>query len=113
MHHVDRAEERVSTALPVRLQNGETGMTRNISASGIFYETAFPPAPDDPLAFSIEFQSGAGGLTLRCQGKVLRVERLGNRVGVAARILESKLAPGQGRPAPSRLEISDGFADSF
>ena len=53
-------------------------------------------------------------MTLRCRGQVLRVERRGNRIGVAARILESRLEPGRSRVAePARLVISDGFADSF
>jgi hypothetical protein len=41
------------------------------------------------------------------------VERMGSRIGVAARIIESKLEAGRARPAPVRIEISDGFADSF
>ena len=65
------------------------------------------------MSFSVEFQNGMGGLTLSCQGQVLRIEQLGDRVGVAARILESKLAPAAAKSSVARLEISDGFADSF
>jgi len=113
MHHANRSEERISTALPVRFEDGSTGVTRNISASGIDIEIDRAPIPDQPLAFSVEFQSGGGGLTLRCRGQVMRVEQLETRVGVAARLLESKLAPAMTRPPAAGLEISDGFAGSF
>jgi hypothetical protein len=113
MQQANRLEERVSTALPVTLRSGECGITRNISASGIYFETGTAPVGKGPLSLSIEFPSGAGGLTLQCIGQVVRMEDLGNRVGVAARILELKLAPGRIRPQLERLEVSDVFADSF
>lgn len=97
--------------LPVRLQGGASGTTRDLSASGIYFETDVEPVQDSPLSFSVEFKSGTGGMALRCQAQVVRVERLDGKVGVAARILESKLEPV--RAAPASLVISDGFADSF
>ena len=36
MAQANRIEERISTALPVRLEDGSTGVTHNISASGIY-----------------------------------------------------------------------------
>jgi hypothetical protein len=110
-----RSEERVTMKVPVTLPGGFTGMTRDISASGIYFETDSEPLGDSPLAFSVEFKNEVGvGMTLRCRGQVLRVEHQGSRVGVAARILESKLEPGRAKEAQiKRLVISDGFADSF
>ena len=110
-----RSEERVSMKVPVTLPGGLTGMTRDISASGIYFETDSEPVGDSPLAFSVEFKNEVGaGMTLRCRGQVLRVEHQGSRVGVAARILESKLEPGRAKEAQiNKLVISDGFADSF
>ena len=101
--------------VPVTLPGGLTGMTRDISASGIYFETDSEPVGDSPLAFSVEFKNEVGvGMTLRCRGQVLRVEHHGSRVGVAARILESKLEPGRAKETQiNRLVISDGFADSF
>ena len=113
MHQAHRIEDRVIMTLPVNLQGGAVGMTRDISASGIYFETEMEPMRDSPLAFTVEFQSGSGGMTLRCRAEVLRVEQLGNRVGVAARILESKLEPGRAKPALVPVVITDGFADSF
>lgn len=101
--------------VPVSLPGGLTGVTRDISASGIYFETDIEPPGESPLAFSVEFKNDVGiGMTLRCRGQVLRVEHQGNCVGVAARILESKLEPGRVQaPEISRLVISNGFADSF
>ena len=115
MPQTHRSEERVSMKVPVTLPGGLTGMTRDISASGIYFETDSEPLGDSPLAFSVEFKNEVGvGMTLRCRGQVLRVEHQGSRVGVAARILESKLEPGRAKVAQiNRLVISDGFADSF
>ena len=109
-----RLEDRVTMAVPVHLQGGASGTTRDISASGIYFETDLEPIRESPLDFTVEFQNGGvGGLSLRCRGQVLRVERLGSRIGVAAKILESRLQAGRARPEPMRIEISDGFADSF
>ena len=115
MPQTHRSEERVSMKVPVTLPGGLTGMTRDISASGIYFETDSEPVGDSPLAFSVEFKNEVGvGMTLRCRGQVLRVEHQGSRVGVAARILESKLEPGRAKETQvNRLVISDGFADSF
>lgn len=113
MQHASRVEERVIAELPVSFGDGSTGITRNISASGIYFEADRAPKGDYLMSFSVEFQNGLGGLVLSCQGQVLRIEQLGDRVGVAARILESKLAPATARSSVARLEISNGFADSF
>jgi hypothetical protein len=114
MAQINRCEERVSMAVPVGLPGGTTGMTRDISASGIYFETDQELAREVPLAFTVEFKNDMGaGMTLRCRGQVLRVERKGSRIGIAARILESRLEPGRGRAEAARLVISDGFADSF
>ena len=115
MPQTHRSEDRVSMKLAVTLPGGLTGMTRDISASGIYFETDSEPLGDSPLAFSVELKNDAGiGMSLRCRGHVLRVEHQGGRVGVAARILESKLEPARA-PAReiSKLVISNGFADSF
>lgn len=103
----------MDAALPVTLEDGSTGLTHNISASGIYFETDRKPSRDCPLSFSVEFQNGAGGLTLRCRGEVVRIEQLDNRFGVAVRIQESKLVPATARVSPVRPEISDGLAGSF
>ena len=114
MSHPHRCEERVNMSVPVTLAGGGTGFTRDISASGIYFEVDDAPIGDSPLAFTVEFKNDTGaGMALRCRGEVLRVEERGGRVGIAARILESKLEPRRAQIEPRRLVITDGFADSF
>ena len=43
MQHASRVEERVATELPVSFGDGSTGITRNISASGIYFEADHAP----------------------------------------------------------------------
>ena len=113
MGQVNRCEERVAMAVPVVLPDGSHGTTRDISASGIYFETDSLPLVS-PLAFTVEFRNESGaGMALRCRGQVLRVERNNGRVGIAARILESKLEPRRPPVEITKLVITDGFADSF
>ena len=113
MGMVNRSEERVPMAVPVMLPDGSQGTTRNISASGIYFETDTLPLVS-PLAFTVEFRNETGaGMALRCRGQVLRVEHNNGRVGIAARILESRLEPRRPPVEITKLVITDGFADSF
>jgi len=85
-----RKEERVSTALPVDLGNA-TGITRNVSASGIFFETDAPYALDSTISFAVELDMPAGKMLLRCHGDIVRIEPRVERVGIAVNITESTL----------------------
>ena len=86
-------EERVPAALQVNLDQG-TGITRNVSASGVFFETDVNYAPGSEISFLIELEGpGARKMMLKCQGRIVRVENRGGKVGVAAKIIESKLEP--------------------
>ena len=78
-----RLEERYAADLPLTLDSG-TGMTRNMSASGVFFETDEDVNPGSEIDFTIvldAFMPG-GPICLRCRGKVVRVTRMGGRVGV-------------------------------
>lgn len=83
-------ENRVVAALPVSLDGG-AGITRDVSASGVFFETDMRYAPGSEISFSIELHGPAGKMMLRCQGQIMRVEDRGGKVGVAAKIIESRL----------------------
>ncbi len=85
-------EERVRTALPVHLDRG-TGITRDVSASGVFFETDTNYTAGSEISFSIELDSPGGKMMLRCQGQIVRVEHRDGKVGVAAKIIESRLEP--------------------
>lgn len=77
--------------LPVNFDNA-LGQTENISASGIF--ATFPnwaaqhvqPGSSVRLEMLFEHASPDGALKVACEGDVVRVERRGDQLGVAARI---------------------------
>ena len=88
-----RREERVRAALPVYLGDNLSGTTRDVSASGIFFETDASFAAGGSISFAIDIDAPAGKMQLNCRGEIVRVERRETRVGVAVRILESSLRP--------------------
>lgn len=84
-----RHEERFMIEMPVMLENG-MGTSRDISESGIYFMTDQPLKPGGVLKFSVRLDHVRPGKAVRldCQGQVLRIERAGERFGVAASISE-------------------------
>jgi len=89
-----RREERVSAALPVHLGTA-TGITKDVSASGIFFETDACYAVDSEISFTVELDTPGGKMLLKCRGKIVRVENRDDKVGVAVKITESTMEPVQ------------------
>src|SRR5258705_13896317 len=86
-----RREERMSVTRPVRLDRG-AGLTRNISMSGVFFETDVDYAPGSVISLAIELDGPQGKkLMLRSRGEIVRIELRGGKVGVAVKIVASKL----------------------
>ena len=92
-----RREERVRAALPVNLGNA-VGVTRDVSASGLYFETDATFAAGSPIQFAIDIETPGGMMVLSCRGEIVRVEKRGQQQGVAVRIIESSL----GNPAAAR-----------
>jgi len=89
----DRRAERISWKLPVNL-GVATGTTRDISASGVFFETAATcPLLSNVVRFELELDTPNGKVLLKCLGEIVRIEPRDKRVGVAARIIESSAKP--------------------
>jgi hypothetical protein len=91
-HLEQRTEERVFTALPVDLGNG-TGVTRDVSASGIFFEIDSNYRLGSAIEFVVEMHTPGGKMLLKCEGEIVRIEPRGPRVGVAVKITTSSLEP--------------------
>ena len=96
---MNRSEKRLSAAFPLNLGGGAIGLTRDVSASGIFFETDVINEPGSIIHFALTFDGPGGGMTLNCQAQVLRVEpqslgmaasESGRRIGIAAKIIDSK-----------------------
>lgn len=87
-----RKEQRVSAALPVDLGTA-TGITRDVSASGVFFEVDATYALSSEIRFAVELDTPGGKMMLRCEGEIIRIEPRDKRVGVAVRIVESTIEP--------------------
>jgi hypothetical protein len=81
-----RAAVRFDTSMPVRLR-GASGLTQNISAHGVAFETDVGQEVGSLVNFTVEFTLYGQKHRLLCEGKVVRVEEHEGRVRVAARLL--------------------------
>lgn len=92
-----RRAERVKAAMPVRWAGGHKGLTRDISATGLFFETSGKYRKGSRMDLTVELDTPAGKLQLNCQGKIVRLEKHGAKVGVAVKITDSVLSYAQVR----------------
>jgi hypothetical protein len=83
-----RKGERVCTALPVAV-GGTTGVTRDVSATGVFFEMDILCAVGSLVRFTVEVATPARKLILNCEGDVVRTEAHDTRMGLAVRITDS------------------------
>jgi hypothetical protein len=96
-----RREERFDTVLAVKLAQG-SGVTRNVSASGIYFVTEVELVAGMPVTFTLEFEDSPGGpFRLKCEARVVRLERLEGGYGVGAAISHYEL---------ERIEPEDGVS---
>lgn len=91
-----RQEERVVTEVPVDL-GGTKGITRNVSASGIFLEIDAGYALGSSMAFEVELNTPGGKILLRGKGSIMRVEQRDKKMGVAVKVTESILEARDGK----------------
>ena len=82
-----RRTSRSQGKLPVTLEGGK-GITRDFNSSGIFFETDQPFSPGKPIEFAIklEYADLAGPIRLKCWGEIVRVEKSGQKIGIATTI---------------------------
>lgn len=90
VHAEKRKHQRIHVALPVFLKDA-TGVTRDVSASGMFFWTAGAYAPGELIGFEVELRRPAGKMRLKCRGDVIRAESGSARVGIAVEIMESEM----------------------
>ena len=76
-----RKGERYKLALAVQLNDG-IGTTRDISTSGIFFETESAYAIGDTIRLFLNFEHE----TLQCEARVVRVEPRNGQFGVAVEL---------------------------
>ncbi len=82
-----RRAHRYEIALPVELLDA-SGTTRNISESGVLFETDVTLSPGDTLEFALVFGEldPAGPFRVHCSGRIVRVEPGRQRPAVAIKL---------------------------
>ncbi len=96
-----RGAVRFDTSMPVRIEGG-AGTAHNISTQGVYFETDVEHRLGALVQLSIEFTLYGRKHRLLCEGKVVRVQAEGQRVGVAARLL-APFFEGEEEAAPPPL----------
>ena len=93
---------RFSMTLPVELEQG-SGITRNISTSGVFFETdqVFSTGALIRLILVLEEPTYPGIPTcLHCQGQIVRAEQHEEKVGVGVAFTSYRFEPLGGLGSP-------------
>lgn len=67
------------------------GVTRDISASGAYFELGKPFTLGEKIAFEIEFGKQGVNFILKCKGNIVRLEDRNGKSGVAVKITESMM----------------------
>jgi len=79
-----RRDERFESDLKITLVQGD-GVMRNVSASGVYFETHANLRPGDTLRFTLEFSGEQiGAVSAHCEAHVVRVEARGALNGIGA-----------------------------
>ena len=81
-----RTEKRVRARLAVDLGRAK-GVTRDVSASGAFFETDVSYKVGGRVRFAIDLATPWGPAHFDCRGKIVRLERHHGTVGVAVRFV--------------------------
>jgi hypothetical protein len=89
-----RDAPRHDVVLPVSLDQG-SGVTRNVSVSGIAFETTHPLTPGRATRISLPLQHPGDHaiIWLHCEGRVIRAEPAPGGLRVAARLTSHRFAP--------------------
>ena len=87
MQQERRTEPRVEVRLPLRLANGETGITRDISSQGLFFEMDDECNLADEIELSVGLNLHGRTVWQENQYKVIRVERQQGCMCVAVQLL--------------------------
>ena len=86
-----RRSQRYPASLVVEMEDGK-GVTRNVSASGVYIETRERPAIAGPLHFTLILEHARPTpIRLTCVGSVVRIEPHGDGFGIALAITSHEI----------------------
>jgi PilZ domain len=78
-----RRATRYRFMVPVHFHNGSQGRTRDMSTCGIFLETEEAHSLGDTICLSLTLD----GSIVQCEARVVRVEQLEDKFGVAVELI--------------------------
>jgi hypothetical protein len=81
-----RACDRFGIALPITMEDSE-GETLDLSETGILFETESEPEVGSRIGMTLQYSMDGHDYHMGCEVEVVRVERVGRKVNVAARLL--------------------------
>lgn len=88
-----RTEPREAINLRLKLGDGVSAVTRDISATGLFFETSSEQSVGNLIDIEIELDTPVGPMKLKAQGQIMRIESHDGRTGVGVKLLSSRLEP--------------------
>jgi len=86
--HGQRAADRFTSELPVHI-NGVDGLTKNVSATGVYFETTADAEPGAKVSFVVEVVVNGQPVNMVCKGQVVRVDHKQDKVGIAVKLTSS------------------------
>lgn len=93
MKREHRLEPREPVNLPLQLGGGVSAITRDVSASGLFFETDSEQRVGGLVSLEIDLDTPGGPMKLKAQGQIVRIKSHGGRTGVGVKLLNSRLEP--------------------
>ena len=83
-----RSADRFVSELPLEI-GGAAGLTRNVSATGVYFETSLDQVPGSRVQFVVDVVVKGEVLKMVCAGDVVRVERKLGTMGIAVKLTSS------------------------
>lgn len=91
MNPEQRLDPRLDITLPVKLADGATGSTRDVSVSGLFLEIDTQQEVGNSVALEVDISLPTGNFKLKTEGVIVRIEPSGQRTGIAIKLINSQL----------------------
>ncbi len=89
----NRRARRVRALLPVLVGKAHQGLTRDVSASGAFFETDASYRVGSVVRFAINLETPWGPARFDYRGKIVRLEKHDGTLGVAVRFTDDDAQP--------------------
>lgn len=84
-----RVDPREALSLPLKLGDGKSAVTRDLSASGMFLEMAGSHVLEGPVLFEMDLTDAR--IRFSAEGEVVRIEHSDGKTGIAVRLLSARL----------------------